>query len=792
MQRPEESDPLLSHSSRRNEGQYVGESSLEDQVKIRRRGGSTASRMCAYMTFGFLFIIAFCLVFLPRTSLRRDLARIHNLWIPEPELERLLFDSIKPKDLRDWSKNYTREAHLAGEGKDLADWTLAKFQEYSFKSEIVPYYTYLNVPEDHGLCLLNKDGSIKYKASLKEDVLKDDPTSGNLDSIPTFHGYSANGNVTAQFVYANYGRKTDFDQLLNLNVDIKGKIVIVRYNAIFRGLKVKHAQELGAIGVVIFSDPTDDLGIDFKHGIKPYPEGPARNPSSVQRGSVMFLSYGPGDPTTPGYPSTINADRKDPREFVPSIPSIPISYSEAIPILKALNDLGPGPDAFNDNWGGILEGVSYNVGPSQLELNLFNKQQYDIKPIYNVIGRMEGILPGQAIVVGNHRDAWISGGASDPNSGSAVLLSVAKAFSELKSKGWRPLRTIILASWDGEEYALLGSTEWGEDKAQFLSKNALAYLNVDVAVSGSYFDAGASPSLNELLRNTTARVGYPKGGSVHGHWRKSSNTSIATLGTGSDYTVFLDHLGIPSIDFGFTGGAGDAVYHYHSNYDSFHWMDTFVDPDWKLHATSAKILGLLTLSLSERAVVDLHFEDYGKVLQTGLTNILKKNVDNYALSNFQSVNIDHEHNHDRKYHHNDTNSCNATTPKEHIECLQKTIDQFTEVGRNVDSYTSELSDAFTRDWPWYKLYKKVILSFKIHVINMKLSKIERVFLHDYGLDNRSWYKHVLFAPDRYLGYGGAVFPGILESLQDGNSTNLIKWASISRNVLQEAIKQLEC
>lgn len=746
----------------------VDDSNLEDQ-KRKAIPGTTASRFLKYALAGFLFIFAFSLVFFPRTSLRRDLNRIHGEWLPEAEVERLLIDAIDPKDLREWSKNYTRKEHLAGDGKDLADWTNDFFNENGFRSEVVPYYTYLNRPVANGVSVLNKDGSVKFKASLKEDVLEEDPTSGNADSVPVFHGYSASGNVTAKFVYANYGTVGDFASLEKLGVNVTGKIAVIRYGKIFRGLKVKHAQHYGAVGVLIFTDPTDDFGVDFAHGYKAYPKGPARNPSSVQRGSVMYLSDGPGDPTTPGYASTIDADRKDPSHVIPQIPSIPISYAEAIPILKELNGLGPGPSDFEEDWGGILEEVSYNVGPSKLEINLFNDQDYSIKPIFNVIAHLDGVLPGQAVVVGNHRDAWISGGAGDPNSGSAALLALAKALGSLKARGWRPLRTIILASWDGEEYALLGSTEWGEDKAQFLSKNALAYVNLDVGVSGSRFSAEASPSLNELIRNATRRVEYPTGGSLHKKWKEQAGgDGIGTLGTGSDYTVFLDHLGIPSIDIGFGQGPGDAVYQYHSNYDSFHWMDTFVDPDWKLHATVSKLLSLLTVSLADRAVADLHFKEYGLVLKKGLDGILKK----YPLEELSQ--------HQSK-----------SSVFEAIQSLYAKIDEFTIAGAKLDTYTDELSDAFTRDWPWYKLHKKVLLLFKIHKVNYKLAYVERTFLHAEGLENRAWFKHALFAPDRYLGYGGAVFPGVLESLQDSNPAGLVKWVAILKDILDGTIKALE-
>jgi N-acetylated-alpha-linked acidic dipeptidase len=768
-----------------------------------RSGFSVLIRFLAYSTVGFLFILAFGLVFLPRTSLRRDYFRLHNTWLSEAELDRLLFESIDASQIRGWSKNYTRKSHLAGDGVDLAEWTRDKFTEYGWDSKIETYYTYLNRPVSNALTLLDPtDGDVKFRAKLEEDVLEEDPTTDHHNDVPVFHGYSARGNVTAKFVYANYGRKEDFDSLVEKGVDIKGKIVLVRYNAIYRGLKVRHAEQHGAVGVVIFSDPTDDGGVDFAHDIKPYPKGPARNPSSVQRGSVLFLSEGPGDPTTPGWASTIDAERKDPGELIPSIPSIPISYADATHILKALNGYGPGPKDFKDsNWGGILEGVKYNVGPSKLELNLFNDQDYEITPINNVIGKIEGIIPNEIIIVGNHRDSWIKGGAADPNSGSAVLLSIAKALGRLKAEhGWKPLRTIVLGSWDGEEYALLGSTEWGEDHAKYLTKHALAYINLDVAVSGHNFKGSASPQLNSLLREVTKRVTYPsrsdeKSQSVYDHWKETSGARISTLGSGSDYSVFLDHLGIPSLDFGFTGGHGDPAYHYHSNYDSFHWMDTFVDPDWELHATAARVLGLLTATLSEHIVVDFKLNEYATVLSRGLHDILTK----YPLESVSAIDAS-DHDDHRRY---DDDGHRKETPKELIRRLQIKLSEFEQVGRRVDAYTAKLTDQYRTDYPWYKFPKKLALLFRIHRVNLVLSKLERLFLFDqttgHGckeedtrkLTNRDkWFRHVFFAPDRYLGYGGAIFPGILEAFQDGDRKKLIKWLRISADVVGAAVDKL--
>lgn len=770
--------------------------------RTKRRWGSTGSRFCCYSIFGTLTLLGMILFGFFACHVMNDLKRVNGSIMPEAVVERIALETIEPEDLQQWCRNYTRKSHLAGQSKDLADWTRDKFTEFGLESTITPYHIYLNYPNQSSLSLVNKSThSILFQASLKEDVLKEDPTTGNSDSVPVFHGYSANGSASGQFVYVNYGRKEDFDKLEELGIDIKGRIALVRYTKIFRGLKVKHAQDRGAIAVVIFSDPTTDFGVDFAHGLKPYPEGPARNPSSVERGSVGYLPFAPGDPTTPGYPSKKNARRKDPYDLIPSIPSIPISYADAIPILKELNGKGPCPKDFDVTWGGILEGVSYNIGPSDNLLKLDNNQDYAIRPIYNVIGRIDGIIPGQAVVIGNHRDAWVSGGAGDPNSGSAVLLSLAKALGELKKQGWRPLRTIILASWDGEEYALLGSTEWGEDHATYLQKNVVAYINLDMAVSGSYFKAGASPSLNEILREVTQNVSYPLGGTVYDHWKKSSDNKINTLGTGSDYTVFLDHLGIASVDFAFKSGPGDPVYHYHSNYDSFHWISQ-IDPDFALHATVSKLLTLLSLSLADRLILNFQFEEYGKVLKSGLDDILKKHkLEDLKVPYTFSHNEDckwydqecHKR-HERKGHHNQDkfkdHPCKATTNKEHLKCLKDTLDRFIIAGKAADEKTAELRFLFEKEYPWYKFFHKIALLAKIEIANVKSMYLERIFLSDHGLDHRPWYKHILFAPNRYLGYGGTVFPGILEALEDGSSAKFIQWTSHCRGVLEGAAKVL--
>lgn len=692
----------------------------------------------------------------------------------------LAIDTINREQIREWSHAFTSKLHIAGEGKELANWTVEQFKKLGLDdSYIESYQVYLNKPELVQLDLVDS-GSAKiiYSAELKEEPVAEDPTT-TVPGVPVFHGYSKSGEVTAQYVYANYGRKQDFDLLATNGISVDGKIVLVRYNRSFRGLKVKNAEERGAAGVVIFTDPTDDQGLDFTNGIAAYPDGPARHPSSVQRGNVGFL-VAPGDPTTHGYASTENAKRDlNLTGIIPSIPSIPISYKDAVPLLQELNGKG---EVFG-NWTGILN-ATYNTGPSSNLLHLVNKQNYNYEPIYNVFGIVEGKNSDQAIVIGNHRDSWVVGGAADPNSGSAVLLALAKALGELRLRGWQPERTIILASWDGEEYGLLGSTEWGEQHAHELKRRVLAYVNVDGAVSGSYFKGGASPSLNSLLRNVTKLVDYPNGSSLYEHWKSYTNNTISLLGTGSDYTVFLDYLGIPSIDFSFKPGRGDPIYHYHSNYDSFHFMDTRIDKDWKLHSTASKLLLRLALELADKQFIEFDYEEYSTILQSGLERIVAKyDVEKlpFQTSNFQKI--------CEYFNWKPTLSgtCHAHSPKTYLDCLQVSLKAFHRAASNdkqlLINYNS-LKHCADENFP------RVSESSSEHNFRTQSMYLERLFLIDKGLDSRSWYKHALIAPNKETGYGASLWPGLLDAFEENDGNKFMEWASVYISMLDHATEKL--
>lgn len=729
-----------------------------------------------------------------------------------------------------WTQKYTSEAHLPGTNYGFVEWTKNKFEEYGFKTCIDSYDVYVSYPFQHDLKLLDAKGKhTLYEAPLREDELDEDKTSKGKDLVPTFLSYSANGNVTAQYVYVNYGTREDFATLDSSGVSVKGKIVIARYGHIMRGLKVKFAQENGAIGVLLYSDPGNDYGITPANGYKQYPHGPARHESAVERGSVQFLGgvgAAPGDPTTPGYASKPGVERKDPHNSIGKIPALPISYREVRPILEKLN--GYGSNISDEKWRGELEGFDYSTGPNpEVKLNLYNNQIYNISQLHNVYGEIEGENKDEVIIIGNHRDAWVKGGAGDPNSGSAALLEVARGLGELKKSGYKFKRTIILQSFDGEEYGLLGSTEFGEYAAKELKRKVVAYLNVDVAVVGRDLKMGASPVLNHILRKVAKTLSYPgeKSGSLYDHFVQKAGDKIRNLGSGSDYTVFLEHLGIPSVDMSFAQSKGDPIYQYHSNYDSYHWMEKFGDKGFVFHNLLAKYLGLVALELNERHLIDFKLEDYSKDLLKYYNETadlipkkwLHKHIVNkdtwddylkYDLQNERSVFDDSysyyslktlypfpellaptqcKHNkvhtmYDSKHHRNATLQ----------ELVGKTYEDLLNLENKAtifDAETDNLQIKYDRrdSLHWWQRIK---LHFQIKKHNKLLQYFERNFLYHKGLDKRSWFKHIVFASGRYTGYAGQTFPGLKEAIEDGEIDNLVRWLGIVSKSIRRVSTQL--
>jgi N-acetylated-alpha-linked acidic dipeptidase len=537
------------------------------------------------------------------------------------------------------------------------------------------------------------------------------------------------------------------------------------------------------------------------NGYKPYPNGPARNPSSVQRGSVQYLSLIAGDPTTPGYASKPGVPRQDPSGFNPTIPSLPISYADALPLLRALNGHGLNATDLGEHWstGGLyFKDVKYNIGPAPgIVVNLVNEVDYVITPHWNVIGEIKGYIPDETVILGNHRDAWVAGGAADPNSGTAAFLEMARSFGKMLQIGWKPARTIILASWDGEEYALLGSTEWVEDHHAWLSTSALAYINVDVGTVTPHFEVSANPLLNDIVRAAASRVPDPnslRDGKSNVSIADVWGGEISTLGSGSDYTAFQDYLGIPSVDMGFGGSKTKSpVYHYHSNYDSFHWMEKFGDPSFRYHVAMSKIWGLIALNLAETPIIPFNTTAYADGLANYLADIqslLKKTKDEPEDTQSKEKSKDkhmdkinpkskgkyrvkgHRHHHHHRHKGSRSHEPLKLVLRHRLHHLRSAIHHLHRKTKEFEQRAAALALQLEHidKFPWWK---RALLFLRARAVNQTYKRFDRCFLHAPGLDGRSLFKHVVFAPGKWTGYSGDRLPGLVESVREGDWANAI-------------------
>ncbi|KAK0564707.1 Vacuolar protein sorting-associated protein 70 [Tilletia horrida] len=634
------------------------------------------------------------------------------------------------------------------------------------------YYTWINWPINSSLTLSpaptedDLNPAVKWTAKLKEDVLDEDPTSSHGE--PEFHGYSASGAVTGPVVYANSGSKEDFARLHALGINTTGTIALVRYGDTFRGLKVRAAAEAGCVAAIIYSDPAEDGNVTEANGYKAYPEGPARNPSSVQRGSVMALSIFAGDPSTPGQPSYKNATRLEPEESdtLAKIPSIPLSYDEAKVLFESLKGNGAAPDtkSLGKGWSGAIPGVEYWTGPTKEVVHLESFQDLQVRKIWNGYAVIPGYIDDEVVVIGNHRDAWTFG-AVDPNSGTAAFHEIVAGLGALVKRGWRPLRTIVVASWDAEEYGLVGSTEFGEDFSDWLSENAALYHNLDVSVAGPELQLGASPSVLDLYRNAAKEVPHPD------EEKKNVTIDLAmALGSGSDFTVFLQHLGIASSTVGYGATADSPVYHYHSNYDSFAWMDKFGDPGFSRHVAISKLLGLVTLRSASDLFLPINVTAYAQELQKYLdeaADIVVKGpaalggaVDFHPLQKA----VDKVQRAARKWE-NDKHRAEKKLghlfrhhgrEQEHLARKEAKKKSGKPCGQLHKHHEAGSLGFFDKIKEVYRLVRSV---------NKRAQSFERGFISEEGLVGREWYKHLGVAPGRWLGYGATTFPGLVEALQ---------------------------
>ncbi|HEY3706510.1 MAG TPA: M28 family metallopeptidase [Terracidiphilus sp.] len=640
-------------------------------------------------------------------------------------------------------KTLTAEPHMAGtpEDRKTAEFVAQKFRAAGLETEIVPYKVLMNQPKVVKVEAFATDGKPLMSGPRPEEV-PGDPFDKNARVVMPFNGSSGSGDVTGEVVYANYGRLEDFDHLAAEHVDLHGKIVIVRYGQNFRGVKVYIAEQRGAAGVLIYSDPQDD-GY-FKGDA--YPEGPWRPDSGVQRGSVQYLFKYPGDPETPGVASTpdlADSRRVNPEGNQPHIISIPISYRDAEPILRALKGA-----SVPQTWQGALP-FRYHVGPAGVKAHLVSDQDYERRTIWDVVGKIKGTdAPDELVVVGNHRDAWVYG-AVDPNSGTAAMLESVHGVGALLKDGWKPKRTIVFASWDAEEEGLIGSTEWVEQHAQQL-EHAVAYFNVDVAVSGPNFSAAAVPSLKQFVRQVAQAVPSPSGESVYDVWRNhksepnehrpanapsDGDVRVGDLGSGSDFTPFLQHVGVPSTDIGSGGPYGV----YHSVFDNYAWYTMNADPHFAYLQEMARVLGVEAIRMADTDVLPYDYAAYAHEITSYLDSAKKKAGDAKVTLDFGPA---------------------LAAADRFAKAAQK--------ARDVENH------------PAGDLAK----------LNDTLRATEAAFVDKAGLPNRTWYKHTIYAPGEYTGYAAVVIPGVNEAIEAKDAARAAQQLGVLTQCLDRAAQTL--
>ncbi|GMM32399.1 hypothetical protein DAMA08_051440 [Martiniozyma asiatica (nom. inval.)] len=683
---------------------------------------------------------------------------------PHFNAKTILLNALETNFAGQWLKDYTKDNQLAGTNLAMVNYTLGKFKEFGLDNTYVDEYTsYISYPLNQSLILLQND-SIIYTPILKEDIIDEDANS--KADVPAFLGYAANGNVTAEYVFCNYGTVEDFKNLIDLGVNLNGKIAVIRYGKIYRGLKIKFAQDQGMSAVLLYTDTFDDGKVTEQNGFDSYPNGPARNPSAIQRGSALFLSYTPGDPTTPGYAIKPGEEksRSDPHYTIPKIPALPISYKEVQPILEKLSGFGPKVEG----WKGLVEGFDYSVGPNpNYKLNLLNLQEFKIKTMNNIVGKIEGKDNSKMIIVGNHHDSWTPA-AADPHSGSASMLEVIRAFNELTKIGWKPYYSIVFASWDGEEYGLIGSTEFGEYYERELKSKCIAYINSDVSTIGSILKLDSTPLLNNLLKSTANEIKYPNSSlTLRDHFRETNGEKIGTLGSGSDFTVFLEHLGIPSVNMEFINNLESApVYQYHSLYDSYYWMEKFGDPGFVFHNVLAKYMALVALNLADKPILNFRTQDYAFALSEYFHGL-------EIPSKWLSVKVEC---------HGKSNDSLADLIKEVKEKLIHLQSKSLSFDEKVEFYEYQY-----QKWYDLALWEKVLLHYKTKILNKTLMYFERHFLDDEGLNNRPWFKHMIYASGRYTGYKGQELPGLAEAIEDENYDDFFNKLKKFSHVLDKLI-----
>jgi N-acetylated-alpha-linked acidic dipeptidase len=699
------------------------------------------------------------------------------------------FKQIPQADrLRENMRRLSARPHHVGSpyDKDNAEWIAAQLKSWGLDAQIETFDTLFPTPAERSLELLEP---VKYKAKLEEPALEIDPTSNQKsEQLPTYNAYSIDGDVTAPVVFVNYGSPADYEELERMGVSVSGAIALARYGATWRGIKPKVAAEHGAVACLIYSDPHED-GY-FQGDV--YPKGPMRPSFGAQRGSVMDMPVYPGDPATPGVGAVPGAKKLPLSEIktLTKIPVMPISYDDARPLLENLNgEIVPAA------WRGSLP-FPYHVGPGPSKAHLHLKFNWDRKPLYDVIAKIPGAkYPDEWIIRGNHHDAWVNG-AEDPISGTSPEMEEARALAELMKQGWKPDRTIIYCFWDGEEPGLLGSTEWGETHAEDLKKHAVAYINSDSNGRG-FFAAEGSHSLESFVNGVLKDIEDPETkmtvwkrvrlASIEraptarkADLRSRPDTRIPALGSGSDYTVFTDHLGIASLNLGF-GGEDLGGGQYHSIYDDFYWYTHFQDTDFAYGRALAQTAGTMMMRLADAEILPFKFTNFADTVHTYITEIKELDTTQRAQAKERSTEIEEG-----------VYQALMDPKKKMVPPTKEPIPpylNFAPLDNAADDLT-RASDAYEKAFTASAMTAMPDL-------NAKLIKTERLLTNSEGLPNRPWFENLIYAPGFYTGYGVKTIPGVREAIEqkrwaeaDQQIVRVAKALQDEADLLDEATKEL--
>jgi N-acetylated-alpha-linked acidic dipeptidase len=673
-------------------------------------------------------------------------------------------DRVEENNIRENMRRLSARPHHVGSpyDKDNAEWILSQFKNAGFDAKIETFNVLFPTPKERVLELVEPK---KFKAKLQESVLAVDPTSNQTsEQLPTYNAYSADGDVTAPLVYVNHGNREDYEQLDRLGISVKGAIVIARYGEGWRGIKPKVAGEHGAIGCIIYSDPKGD---GYYKG-EDYPSGGWRPRDGVQRGSVMDTDY-PGDPLTPGVGATEQAHRLDIKDAktITEIPVLPISYSDALPLLSELK----GPVA-PDGWRGALP-ITYHVGPGPAKVHLKVASNWDIKPIYDVIATLRGTEDAdQWVLRGNHHDAWVNG-ADDPISGQAALLEEARVLGELHRQGWNPKRTIIYCAWDGEEPGLLGSVEWVETHVDESQKHAIAYINSDSNERGFLFPGGTQDletfisgvardiqdpeiRMSVFQRSHLASISKAKNAEERGDLRKRGDLLVKALGDGSDFTAFQDFAGISTLNVEF-GGEDDGD-QYHSIYDDFYWYTKFVDTDFVYGRALAQTAGTAMMRLADADLVPFDYAPQAEAIgkyETELEKLLKDKQDEFTERNLELK--------------EGVFTATADPRKRSVPPPAETVPPYLNFApmKNAIEQLKKSSERYSKALAaWQAKGSPALPPDSLNKINSDLLSVSRLFLEAKGLPERPWFKNQIYAPGAYTGYGAKPIAPVREYMDE--------------------------